>query len=363
MGANKISNEQLTEMQSWNLEQKENNSLSKIYEFCKMNDNNVSVAFSGGADSTVLLDLVCRVWSNVLHNPCPLSVIYSNTSNEFSEMPIHVRNVISFMRDKYGVDIDYKEVKSNKTFIDVVKTYGYPIASKKVAKMIEYTKEHLDKLGTSYSDIKDHLDNGIESAEYLRELGFPDYVVAYLTGITKSNTQTASWKIPKRWRTLLEAPFKTTFKCCDILKKEPMKLVQKETDKGIFVGTMASDSQERRSAYQKTSCILFTSKNKKCMPMGFWLEQDKIKYLAIHNLPLAYVYGNIEQNEDGEYHFTGEQHTGCKLCLFGCQFDKGKNRIQRLKDIEPATYNFAMKPIENGGLGYKEVMEYIGLDI
>ena len=37
------------------------------------------------------------------------------------------------------------------------------------------------------------------------------------------------------------------------------------------------------------------------------------------------------------------------------------NRIQRLATIEPNTYKFVMKSREEGGLGYCEVMDYLGI--
>lgn len=40
---------------------------------------------------------------------------------------------------------------------------------------------------------------------------------------------------------------------------------------------------------------------------------------------------------------------------------KEPNRIQRLANIEPNTYKFVMKSREEGGLGYREVMDYLGI--
>ena len=258
----------------------------------------------------------------------------------------------------------YKEkVLDNKIgIVDVIKTEGYPVASKKIARMVRDCRKFFKNSAIKFEDVENNLDNGVKSAEYLRSLGMPKGVVCYLTGVTGNGDLCANWKIPKKWRKLIVAPFDITEKCCDILKKEPMKLVQKETNKGVFIGTMASDSATRDETYRKNGCIIFTNKVKQCQPMGYWLEQDKMRYLVEENLPVAPVYGQIKQNEKGDYYFTGEQHTGCKLCLFGCHMEKGDNRIQRLASIEPAAYNFAMKPLCNGGLGFKDVMDYIGVE-
>ena len=209
--------------------------------------------------------------------------------------------------------------------------------------------------------MSNNLDEGIKSAEYLRKLKIPDGVICYLTGITSTNKECMSWKLPKKWRKLIVAPFNITEKCCDILKKEPLKLLEKETKKGVFVGTMAVDSKAREESYLKTGCIIFNKRDKKCVPMSFWLNQDKMQYLVQNKLDLAPMYGEIKKNEKEEYYFTGEQHTGCKLCLFGCHLEKNPNRIQRLKYTEPNTYNFALRKLEDRGLGYADVMNYIGI--
>ena len=91
-------------------------------------------------------------------------------------------------------------------------------------------------------------------------------------------------------------------------------------------------------------------------PMGFWLEKNVLEYIKKYDLPTFFVYGKLVE-ENGELRFTGEQRTGCKLCLFGIQFDT--ERLKRLKQIEPQTYKFAVKPVEEGGLGYRKVIEYI----
>lgn len=352
----------LKEKQAWAYEDKVQVALSRIMEFINMNDKEVCVAFSGGADSTVLLDMVCFAWS-LFKIKKPLIVMYSNTSNEFAVMPKHAEKQVQVMREKYEIEIDYRVARGKQSFVDIVKTKGYPIGSKKIAEMVTRVQRLLDDAGVSFDDIKDRLDDGLESAEYLRSLGLSSTAVLYLTGFTSKNHKSTSWRIPKKWRILIDAPFNITNECCDILKKEPMKLIQKEIKGGVFIGTMAVDSQTREEAYKKTGCIIFTDEVKKCMPMGYWLEQDKLRYLVEHELEVSPVYGEIKQKENGDYYFTGEPHTGCKLCLFGCHLEKGeKNRIQRLKDIEPATYKFAMKPFSEGGLGYKEVMDYIGVE-
>ena len=70
--------------------------------------------------------------------------------------------------------IDLHIVRAKTNFFDVVRTEGYPVASKKVARMIRDVKEFLDERGLKYEDdIEPHLDQGIETANYLRSINCP----------------------------------------------------------------------------------------------------------------------------------------------------------------------------------------------
>jgi hypothetical protein len=47
------------------------------------------------------------------------------------------------------------------------------------------------------------------------------------------------------------------------------------------------------------------------------------------------------------------------FCAFGCQQEKGEGRFERLKRTHPKQYEYIMKPWDEGGLGYKEVIDWI----
>ncbi len=59
------------------------------------------------------------------------------------------------------------------------------------------------------------------------------------------------------------------------------------------------------------------------------------------------------------YIFLGQQRTGCEFCLYGAQCEKGKGRLERVKELHPKRYDFIMRPVEENGLGYKVVIDYI----
>lgn len=307
--------------------------------------------------------MFAKFWSlqREQHGDKPLLVIYANTSNEFASMPKHVQTFVNYIENKYGIKIDLHIVRSKTNFFDVVRTEGYPVVSKKVARMIRDVRDYLEHENLQYMNLEAILDKGLDSAIELRERGFPATVILRLTGYTRENRICKTWMIPKKWRFLIYAPFKISEHCCDILKKEPIKLVQKEVQANPIYGTLAEDSNMRRDAYLKTGCNAFKDGHGKSTPMGFWTRQDVLRYLHEFNIPIAPPYGEIIQLEDGRFEFTKKHNTGCKLCLFGCHLEHEPNRIQRLASLEPATYKFAIKDRDEGGLGFREVMDYMNI--
>lgn len=97
--------------------------------------------------------------------------------------------------------------------------------------------------------------------------------------------------------------------------------------------------------------------------MSFWTEQDVLEYLHRFKIPYASVYGEIKQDENGKYYTTGCNRTGCIFCGFGAHLEKEPNRFQQLKQTHPKIWEYCMKPCDCGGLGMREVLEYIGVKV
>ena len=57
---------------------------------------------------------------------------------------------------------------------------------------------------------------------------------------------------------------------------------------------------------------------------------------------------------------TGCNRTGCMFCGFGCHLEKpGEGRFERMKITHPKQYDYIMRPWEEGGLNYKEIIDWI----
>lgn len=120
----KYTNEDLKIMQAWPLERKIQVTQLRIMEWCDHFNGNAYVSFSGGKDSTVLLDLARRV------NP-GIRAMYVDTGLEYPELK-------EFVRSKDNVDI----IRPKMVFSEVISKYGYPLIGKEVAECIYYARRH-----------------------------------------------------------------------------------------------------------------------------------------------------------------------------------------------------------------------------
>lgn len=293
-------------LQNYPLELKIEKTKLRIKEWYEYYNGEVYVSFSGGKDSTVLLDIVRSVYPEV-------EAVFSDTGLEFPE-------IREFVKSKENVTI----IKPEKNFKQVITEKGYPIVSKSVANCVRLAKKNIE-----------------DGKETLR--------VRQIRGLEKGS------KFNKgKWEFLLDAPFKISEQCCDELKKKPMKKFQKQSGKVPFVATMASEGGVRKEAYLKTGCNAFNIG--KSQPMGFWTEQDVLEYIVVNDLEIASVYGDIIKNDKGLWETTGEKRTGCVFCGFGCHLEKEPNRFQRLKITHPNLYNYCINKLNMG-----EVLDYIGV--
>lgn len=180
----------------------------------------------------------------------------------------------------------------------------------------------------------------------------------------------------KRYQFFLEAPFEIGNQCCRVMKKSLAHTYRKRTGRFPMTAQMASESKLRTQAWLKLGCNAFDAKEPISNPMAFWTEQDVLLYIYQNHIAIASVYGDVvKDNEvDGQMDLedfglfdmgrpvlktTGAQRTGCMFCLFGIHMDKSPNRLERMKVTHPKQYEYIMKPEAEGGLGYKDKIDWI----
>ena len=220
--------------------------------------------------------------------------------------------------------------------------------------------------------------------------------VQRLMGINRMDGKATAETIPskkdrsmyscERYQFFLDAPFEIGQQCCRVMKKGPSAKYDKETGRKPMTAMMASESRLRTQKWINQGCNAFDAKKPMSMPMAFWTEQDVLLYIKLHSIEICSVYGHIVNDTDdpdeveGQMRFddldpekfglfdmgrpvlktTGLERTGCMFCGFGCHLDKpGEGRFEKMKVTHPKQYEYIMKPWDEGGLGYKAVIDWI----
>ncbi len=269
---------QLRIRQAYSLSIKIEIAIRKIVEWYLHFDGRVYVAFSGGKDSTVLLHLVRSMYPHV-------PAMYVNTGLEWPEAK-------AFVRQQSNVDWH----NPTRSYLQVIKQYGFPLISIEVAnKIYKYRKTKR-----------------------------PEYREKLLTG---------KYKIPFKWRHLLDAPFMVGDKCCEMMKIRPARRYEKRTGRVAYVGLLAAESQFRKMQYHQHGCNVYDATRPTSRPLSIWTDDDIWAYLAMHDLPYCSIYDQ------------GYQRTSCVYCGFGLHREDNPNRFQRMKLTHPKMWRYCMDTI------------------
>jgi len=294
-----MDNIELIQKQSLPLDIKIKMSQRRIRDWYNKYSGNVYVSYSGGKDSEVLLHIVRTVFKDV-------KAVFVDTGTEL-ETRNHAKNKADIV------------LKPKYTMFQIWDKYGIPFPSKQQADFI-YKAKHT-------------------KSDYLRS--------RLMTGIMEDGSKTM-FKIAKKWKCIINSDIEVSDKCCYYLKKEPFNRYKKQTGETTFIGTMASDSFERKKGYMQHGC--FNLKKEQCTPLGFWTDQDVLKYIKIYSLDYCKAYGNIIE-VDGLFKTTKAKRTGCVGCGFGVQLEKEPNRFQRMEKENLKLHKILLHKCCNGNMG------------
>lgn len=178
-------------MQGWSLERKIQVTQTRIIEWYTRYNGQVYVSFSGGKDSTVLLDLARRIYPDI-------KAVYIDTGLEYPELRQFVKTF---------TNVQWLKPKMN--FRQVIEKYGYPIISKEVSAKISESRQKPD----GYT--KERFD---DNSEYIKKYG-KQYSLS-------------------KWKWLRDSDIPISNKCCLIMKKTPVKKYEKETGLKPILATM-----------------------------------------------------------------------------------------------------------------------------
>lgn len=342
-------------------------------------EDGVYVSFSGGKDSAVLLDIVRKLYPDVL-------AVFVDTGLEYPEIREFVKSFdnVEWLRPK-------------KTFRQVIEEYGYPFISKEVSDKVYGARMYVKALNSRERERETILpipyawgmadllgiDRRIEKEnpvyQALKMGVIPNETTRYqqVVGTYPGRDGKPSAYNLTKYKFFLDAPFEISASCCKVMKKSPVHSFGRKTGRKPITAQMASESRLRTSQWLKNGCNGFEMKSPISNPMSFWTEQDVLLYIKENNLPICSVYGEIVEVEDKSVSVkdadmkelfdldrpllktTGCERTGCMFCGYGCHLEKlGEGRFLKMKETHPKQYDYIMRPKEQGGLNYREVIDW-----
>ena len=241
----------------------------------KYGEENFYLSFSGGKDSTVLHELLDLA---IPGNTIPR--VYANTG-------IELNLVRQFVQDKAEQDQRIVIIKPEKAIVPMLKEKGYPFKS----------KEHSFYLET-----------------YQRNKAYTKTVNRYLY----PSEERKSFGCPQilRYQFTPDFDLKVSDKCCNELKKKPLKQWQKENNKPYsIVGLRQAEGGQRNN----TKCLAFNGNKLKAFHPLAIVGDDFIEwFIEEHNVELSAVYYP-------PYNF---KRTGCKGCPFALHLQEELDTLQ-----------------------------------
>lgn len=306
----------LKELQALPLDRKIGFTAARIAEWYNHFNGRVHVSFSGGKDSTVLLYIARKLFPNI-------KGVFVDTGLEYPE-------IRDFVKQQENVDW----IRPKKSFLQVLKEYGYPVIGKEIAHYVYYARR-----GQGWASCA---------------LGTLDHYVAKNGhDITRRNGGRYDFT---KYGYLLQAPFKISDECCAIMKKSPANRYSKENNSFPMLGTMTEESRLREKSWIHHGCNAFSSKHPISTPMAFWTEQDVLQYIRAMNIPICPLYGEIVEDANGKLRTTKAERTGCMFCMFGIQREREPNRFQRMFYTHPVQWKYCMEK-----LGIRDVLNFLNI--
>ncbi len=267
-------------------------SLDKGVEWC--------VAYSGGRDSSILSHLIVELCGYRIPH------VMSNTRMEYPEP---LRNARRRREELSELGVKLHTAFPDKRPAEVWREVGYPLWSKNVADHVE----QYQRTGNT---------------RHLEHVTIPQETLDRLT----------------------DAGIRVSGKCCDELKKKPMKAIHKALGiGGVFMGLRASEAMTRRLAYIQQGVLYQSSRGGgkwHSSPLMHWRDDDVARNQEEYNL-------HIERPQ------TRQGRSGCVTCVFGCETAKRKghpNALQELSVSNPTMHKKAMDE-----WGYRTALTIAGI--
>lgn len=373
---------ELKQMQSLPLEAKVAMTKARVAAWIReFESEGCYISFSGGKDSTVLMDIIRN---DMRERDIPAM---------FVDVPTQYPELREFAKTWDNVEI----VRPKISFMEVCEKYGFPLISKEVSESVYGARKYLTELEKEIESLQTDRQTdscrinistikSVELANILNErmkgrLGGNNLRLAIMLGMYTKDSKIKA-NIPsderstfsqEKYKFFLEAPYDISNMCCRIMKKNPAHDYHKKTGRNPITAQMADESRLRLQKWVQNGCNGFNLKIPTSNPMSFWTEQDILKYIKTRELPICSVYGEVVEDYEAEglmdnqvtwdcfkddkiYKTTGCKRTGCMLCGFGCHL-KSDDRFIKLKETHPKMYGL-LDVVKNNGVTFREAIEW-----
>lgn len=257
----------------------------------KYGEDNFYVSFSGGKDSTVLHYLIDMAIPN---NKIPR--VFINTGIEYND-------IVSFVNELSKEDDRFITIRPNKPIKQMLEENGYPFKSKEHSMRVEQFNRGV---------------NGNFIKKYTRQT---DY--------------NGSFICPKKLMYQFEERGKYNYsnKCCNELKKKPIRQWEKENNKKVSITGMRREEGGNR---RRLTCAIF--KNNKLIhfhPLIPVSEEFLDWFIDKYNIKLCKLY----------YPPFNFVRTGCKGCPFSLKLRKQLEIMEEYLPAERKQCEIIWKPV------------------
>lgn len=271
-------------------------------------EENFFISFSGGMDSTVCSELVDMA---LPHNRIP---------RVFADTGIELQMIRSFVREKHLTDDRIVIIKPTKNIRQMLEEEGYPFKSKYHSVILDiYQRKGMESVSVrTYTQAEPPRSGIRKHTEHL------------CPNILKEQFQP-------------EYGLRVSAKCCDRLKKDPIKKWQKENGKKYAIlGLMASEGGQRESV----KCLAFErDKLTAFQPLAVLNKEWERWFIDNYNIDICRIYYP-------PYNFT---RTGCKGCPFNLKIQDHLDTLEKYFPTERKQCEIIWKPVydEYRRLGYR----------
>lgn len=282
---------------------------------------NAMCSYSGGSDSDIMIHLIENT-RRVFSLP-PVKYFFFNTGLEMDATKRHVKETAEL----YGVEI--QTIRPKKSIVQATREYGQPFVSKIMSAGLEAVQKKNIPLS-----IADEYEQAKDKAEKRKELKsrYPgcEQAINFIcccnsAGEPRPDIQLVinSSKYMLDFIKENPIPFRVSNHCCDVCKKHPAHIIEKQFDM-VITGERRDEGGMRSvpRTDSSTMCFAETASGKfRLRPLYYVSDADKKWYKEYHKIRYS-----------DAYEVYGLKRTGCCGCSISA---RAISDLEKIRPYEP----------------------------